>query len=203
MAKPTNYIVDTNPFNLAGPPDWFLRQLWEFDPSLALVASKQGFFYRLAQRRPLKLKENIVNDILKEQADTQLLARHGLVPITTVMATARWDNPAIFEELRRRAPWRMGGAQKFTALLEGQEREEEIKRRIQEDERLSYLAKDSWKFYQKLIGTRSHLWSPTVKESSLPWSKGPATVNNAPKIIIPGAPYKPDTGATWVTPRKR
>ena len=203
MAAYSNYIVDTNPFNLAGPPKWFQRQLWEFDPSLVLIPSRMGFFYRLAQRRPLKLKENIVNDVLKEQADTRMLAAHGLVPITTVMATVQWDNPLIFMELRRRAPWRMGGAQKFTEMVEGQDREEALKQRAAEDDRLSYLAKDSWKFYQKLTGVRSHMWSPTVKESSLPFAKGPATINKAPSIIIPTASYRPQTEASWITPRKR
>ena len=198
MARLANYVIDTNPFSLAGPPNYFLRQLWEFDPSLVIVPSRQGFYYRLTQRRPLKLKENIVNDILKEQADTRMLASHGLVPITTILATARWDNPMIFVELQRRAPWRMGGAEKFTELLEGQEQEEAVKQRVVEDERLSYLAKDSWKFYNKLIGTRSHLWSPTLKPSA-----DVKRANVAPNLRIPGPVYRPETATTWVEPRKQ
>lgn len=196
MPKLPNYIPDLNKFGLAGPPDYFLTRLWEFDPSLAVICSRQGFFYRLAQRRPLKLKENIVNDILKEQADTAMLARYGLVPITTVMATVQWDNPMIFIELARRAPWRMGGAKKFTEMVEGQEREEQLKKAAAEDERLSYLSKDSWRFYQKLTGVRSHLWSPTVKTSATP----PA---GTPALVIPGASYKPQTEASWITPRRK
>lgn len=199
----SNYIPDTNPFNLAGPPDYFLRKLLEFDPSLVLVASRQGFFYRLAQRRPLKLAENVVNDILKEQSDTRMLAQYGLVPITTVVATARWDNPMIFVELEKRAPWRMGGAQKVIDMIEGAEREELLKKRIAEDERLGYVAKDSWRFYQKLIGTRSHLWSPTVKKSDGPYHE-PSSGSASSALIIPGAnSYRPETQATWVEPRKR
>src|SRR3990167_10158246 len=160
-----NYIVDTNKFHLAGPPDWLLRSLYEFDPSLVLVPSRQGFFYRLGQRRPLKLKENVVNDILKEQADTQMLASYSLVPVTTVLATANWSSPVFFEELRRRAPWRWGGAEKFSKIIDEQERKEALDRRAKQDDRNSYLAKDAWRFYNKLIGTRSQLWSPVTKSS--------------------------------------
>lgn len=194
MALP-NYIPDTNPFQLAGPPDWFQRQLWEYDPSLVIVPSRQGFFYRLAQKRPLKLKENIVNDILKEEGDTKLLARYGLVPVTTIMATVRWDNPLLFEELNKRAPWRMGGAQKFTELVEAQDKKKELDIRLKTDEHLDYLAKDSWKYYNKLIGTRSHLWSPTVKSGK------PAPASSAAIVLPHNAPYRPAVQATWAPPR--
>ena len=123
MADYPNYVTDTNKFNLAGPPSWFKRQLWEYDPSLVIVPSRMGFFYRLGQRRKLKLSEKIVNDVLKEQADTQLLASHSLVPVTTILATVDWGNPIFFHELNRRAPWRMGGAKRVTNMIEQQEQE--------------------------------------------------------------------------------
>ena len=188
----TNYIVDTNPFQLAGPPDWFLRQLWEFDNSLVLVPSRQGFFYRLGQRRPLKLPERMVNDILKEHADTQMLASYSLVPVTTVLATANWSNPVFFEELRRRAPWRWGGADKFEKMVEEQDLREAIDKKAKIDDRNTYLAKDSWRYYNKLIGTRSHLWSPTTKTD-----KAPTVSAN---LILPSSikSYKPAVTATWL-----
>ena len=188
--KLANYIPDTNPFHLAGPPLWFQRALWEFDPSLVIVASKQGFFYRLAQRRPLKLKESIVNDVLKEQADTRLLASHGLVPITTILATVNWSNPIFFEELRRRAPWRMGGADKFTKAVEDQEWKELRDKAAARDEITTDLAKDSWKYYNKLTGLRSHLWSPTVKSK-----RNTSTGHN---IFIPKKEYNPEVTTTWI-----
>ena len=185
----TNYIVDTNRFQLAGPPKWFLQQLWEFDNSLVLVPSRQGFFYRLAQRRPLQLATAIIQDVLKEQADTAMLAAHGLVPVTTVLSTVRWDNPAIFSELRRRAPWRMGGADKFDAMVMEQDRREAIEKAAQQDDMLSQVSKDSWRYYNKLIGTRSHLWSPTVKSRT---AESPA-----PSIIIPKSQYSPVVSSGW------
>ena len=198
MPKLRNYIVDSNPFALAGPPDWFLARLYQYDPSLVIVPSRQGHFYRLCQRRPLRLPERVINDILKEESDTKMLASHSLVPVTTILATVWWDNPTIFEELTKRAPWRMGGAKKFTDLVEAQDQKREMDNKLRTDEHLDYLAKDSWKFYNKLIGTRSHLWSPTVK------SDKPASETKAPSLIISGAPaYKPAVQATWAPPRAR
>ena len=191
MARLPNYIEATNPFRLIGPPTWFLHKLWDFDASLVIIPSKQGFYYRLAQRRPLQLPEKVVNDVLKEQADTQMLASHGLVPITTILATANWSNPLFFIELERRAPWRMGGAKKFEQKIEAQERQETIDKNIHQDEHLSYLSKDAWNLYLKKIGVRSHMWSPTVK------SKTPS-----PGFVPSRAAYKPEVMTTWLNAHK-
>ena len=196
MARLPNYIADKNSFALAGPPTWFLSKLWAYDDSLVIVPSRQGHFYRLAQRRPLKLPERIVNDVLKEQSDTRMLASYSLVPVTTILATVWWDNPVIFEELTKRAPWRMGGAKKFTEMVEAVDKKRELDVRAKTDDHLDYLAKDSWKYYNKLIGTRSHLWGPTVK------SDKPAPASSGPALFIPhGAKYRPDAVATWAPPR--
>lgn len=194
----TNWLADQNRFSLAGPPAWFQKALWEFDPSLVIVPSRQGFFYRLAQRRPIQLSTAIVNDVLKEQADTAMLMSYNLIPVTTILATVRWDNPEIFEELRRRAPWRMGGAEKYTALVEAQEQKEELSKAAAQNDMLDYTAKDAWRFYNKRIGTRSHLWSPTTKR------RGPADV--APGIILPKTQYSPVVNTGWgntLRPRDR
>lgn len=185
-----NYIVGSNPFKLGGPPLFFQRRLWDFDNSLVIVPSKQGFFYRLAQRRPLSLKENLVSDMLKEQADAAMLATYNLIPVTTIMATVNWDNPLLFEELRRRAPWRMGGAQKFTEMVEAQDRQEELAKAAAQDELTSYYAKDAWRYYNKQIGTRSQLWSPTVKSSA----SAQAQVHS---LSIPKPQYTPQLQSGW------
>ena len=148
----SNYIEDTNPFRLAGPPKWFLGQLWSFDSSLVIVPSRQGFYYRLAQRRKLQLPDHIVNDALFKESDTKMLARYSLVPVTTILATANWSNPHIFVELANRAPWRQGGADAVNAKLDAQDKKEILDKRIVTDEHLTSLSKDAWKLYRKKIG---------------------------------------------------
>lgn len=147
-----NYIEDVNKFRLAGPPQWFLRQLHEFDPSLVIVPSRQGFMYRLAQRRKLKLPEHLVNDALFNESDTKMLASYSLVPVTTIIATCNWSNPLIWKELNDRAPWRNGGAEKFTKVVEDLDQKKEDRINADIDDRNTILAKDGWNLYQKKIG---------------------------------------------------
>lgn len=179
-----NYIPDTNRFALSGPPKWWLKQLWEFDPSLVVVPSRQGFYYRLAQRRKLKLSEKVVNDVLFNESDTQMLASYSLVPVTTILATANWSNPYMFVELANRAPWRMGGADKVNKMLEDQERQDIMSKKVATNEHLDYLSRDAWKLYRKKMGLRTHMWSPTT--SSVPLvGKAPALkAGEKPKSAI-------------------
>ena len=183
MSQPRNYIADQNRFKLAGPPKFWLNQLWDFDSSLVVVPSRQGCYYRLAQRRRLQLPEHIVNEALFKESDTQMLSTYGLVPVTTILATANWSNPLMFEELRQRAPWRNGGADKVNAELEIKDQQREMDKNVRIDERNTDIAKDAWKMYNKKIGLRSQMYSPVVKkrQSSTP----PA--NRAPAIIITGS----------------
>jgi len=187
-----NYIPDTNPFHLAGPPDWFLRQLWDFDNSLVIVPSRQGFYYRLAQRRKLNLSEKVVNDALFKESDTQMLATYSLVPVTTIMSTANWGNPYLFVELAKRAPWRMGGADAVNKMLDEQDRKEVLDKRKATDEHLTYLAKDAWKYYGVKTGTRTSLFSHKgSNEKAAPAAPGALIIPNSP------TPYRPLITTSW------
>jgi hypothetical protein len=161
MSTLNNYIPGTNPFKLAGPPDYWLKALWHFDSSLVVVPSKQGFYYRLAQRRKPQLTTKIVNDILFKDSDSQMLASYNLVPVTTILATATWSNYGVhFEELRRRASWRNGGANAVIDKIEQSEAADEAAKQAKTDEHLTYLGKDAWKYYKKKIGLRGIISAP-------------------------------------------
>jgi len=147
-----NYIPDINRFFLAGPPGWWLTKLYEFDTSLVVVPSRQGFYYRLAQRRKLRLPDHIVNDALFNESDTKMLASYGLIPVTTILATANWSNPLMWNELASRAPHRQGGADAVNARLEAQDREESLRKAAVIDDIKTQTAKDGWKLYRKKIG---------------------------------------------------
>lgn len=159
-----NYVPDVNKFKLSGPPKWWLSRLWDFDNSFVVVPSRQGFYYRLAQRRRLSLSEKLTQDVLFKESDTQMLASYGLIPVTTILATANWSNPFLFEELRRRSVHRMGGAAKVNAMLEEQEKKDELDRAAKTDEHLTSLSKDAWGMYNKKIGLRTHMWSPKTSQ---------------------------------------
>ena len=163
----TNYIPDLNRFHLSGPTKWFQAQLWAFDPSLVIVPSRQGFYYRLAQRRKLTLPNHIVNEALWNESDTKMLASYSLVPVTTILATVNWNNPHIFVELANRAPWRMGGATKVNAMLDAQDKQDELDKGTKIDEHLTYLSKDAWKLYRKNIGL-GRSWNTSKGKANKP-----------------------------------
>lgn len=158
-----NYIPDENRFHLAGPPEWWLRKLWDFDSSLVVIPSRQQYVYRLAQRRKLSLPEGVVNEALLKENDSRMMASYGLIPVTTILPTANWSNPYLFVELANRAPHRLGGAEKVNAMLEAQEAKAAIDKQLKTDEHLTYLGKDAWGLYNKKIGTRSHMYIPKTR----------------------------------------
>lgn len=179
-----NFIRDLNRFNLADPPKWFLAQLMQFDESLVIVPSRQGFYYRLAQRRKLLLTEKVVNEALFAESDTKMLASYSLIPVTTIKADPNWGNPILFKELQDRCPSMNGGAEKVIKSIEDREFEAHLKQRAATDEHLTHLAKDAWKYYGIKAGTRIGMYSPKVAGAS----KAPVG-----QLILPNAPkeYKP------------
>lgn len=159
MPNLSNYLPDTNPFKLAGPPSWWLRRLWDFDASLVVVPSRQTCIYRLAQRRHLKLPEHIVNESLFKESDTQMLASYSLIPVTTILPTANWSNPFLFQELRNRAPHMQGGAEAVTKRLEDAEFGQHLKDLAVQDDMTTRFSKEGWKQYRKRIGLGKTLFT--------------------------------------------
>jgi hypothetical protein len=169
-----NFIKDRNPLDLAPPPAWWLKKLWEFDDSLVVVPSRMTYCYRLCQRRAPDKRTNLVHD-LQADSDSQMLRSYNMVPVTTIVANPRWDNPVMFEDLRQRMPSRMGGAEKFEAALLSKEQQVKLRERAEREDMLDQVAKDSLKFYNMKRGVRSHLWSPSVpnKPERPTFSKAP------------------------------
>jgi hypothetical protein len=173
-----NYIPDQNRFKLTGPPSWWLRHLWEFDSSLVVIPSRQDCVYRLAQRRQPDLRANITNDALWNMSDTQMLASYSLIPVTTIIATANWSNPLMWEDLRQRAPWRNGGADAVIKHIEGNERKKELDIAAKNDAYNDYLAKDAWRYYEMKQGLRSNVYSPKTPD------RRPKIASKAPLIQV-------------------
>ena len=163
-----NYIPDKNPFGLSGPPQWWLRKLHDFDPSLVLLPSRQNFVYRLGQRRPVSLPIKWVNEMLGADSDVRMMARHGLVPITTLLATVNWSNPLLFTDLAAMSPDMNGGVDKYIKKIEDGEEEVHMKKKAAEDDMLNILSKDSWKLYRKHdgLGRSWHHMAPMAPQFS-------------------------------------
>jgi hypothetical protein len=184
MARLPNYIVDENPFKLAGPPDYWLQALWDFDKDLVVLPSKMGFFYRVAIKRPPNHTLQMIEEMRKEDADARMMAVHHVVPVTTLLATANWSQyPMHMEMMRQRAPWRMGGHEEVNKRIEAQEAEDEIRKQAELDAKLDDISKDAWGLYLKKLGLRSHMYIP---KTGKPESKQPnfAAGKKAPGIKV-------------------
>jgi hypothetical protein len=177
-----NYLRGTNPFALAGPPDWWLCKLWDFDDSLVIVPSKQGCFYRLAQRRRPTLGAAVATEVLKDEGDTLLLASHHLVPITTLSALANWSNPLMWEDLRQMAPWRHPqGADAFIKDVEALDVQKDAATQAKIDNITESLAKDSWGYYRMKAGLQTRMWSPRTASPKSPAAS--AAIRTQPKTL--------------------
>lgn len=159
----SNYIPDRNRFNLAVPPQFWLKQLHDFDDTLVVIPSRMGFFYRLAQKRPPDAK-TLMTHRLQGDSDSQMLSSYGLVPVTTIISQPRWDNPMMFEDLRQRMPSRMGGAQAYEKRLIEQEQMKDLRERADRDDMLTSMAKDALGYYKKQAGRRTSMWVPHTKD---------------------------------------
>lgn len=119
-----NYLEGANPFNLVGPPTWFLRQLEAMDPALVIFPSCEEGVYRVARRvthTPGVLRA------LSYRPDTKVFVQHRLEPVTSLLPFARWG-PVILQDLAERDIWRVGGADKAADILDA--RDEEADRRL-------------------------------------------------------------------------
>lgn len=160
----TQYIEGPNPYNLSGPPKFWLDKLRDFDDSLYVIPSQQAFLYRLAQKRPrIDPRADLIHS-LQGDSDSKLLASYGLVPVTTIIATAKWDNPLMWEDLRQRAPHRMGGAEAVEKLLQERDRQADLDIARQNDAMLTDVGKDAWKYYLLKSGRRTALYAPKTAE---------------------------------------
>lgn len=130
-----NYIETTNPFGLAKPPDWFLRDLAAQDPELVIFPSMVQPFYRVARRTKRSPGIVAIQTVMADKAaDTRLLVAEKLVPVTDIYPKPHWG-PLILAELRARDIWAAGGADKACDRLEAQEaaREASLDRSMQDE----------------------------------------------------------------------
>lgn len=91
------------------------------------------------------------------EADTQMLASYGLVPVTTVVRTygATWEIESILAQLRSRDIWAQGGAEKVVDALEASE-ESERQRIIQNGRAdMDHRSRDAYRSYQARTGQRT------------------------------------------------
>ena len=126
-----NFIPDVIGFHLAPPPAWRLRELYEFDPSLVIIPSREQPYLIVAQRRPFNAKR-IEPTLMRP--DEAMLRAHGLIFVTNLVSvTGGWNWSAPSSDLRphlaMRAPHRLGGFEHVDRALNNQDEAERMARR--------------------------------------------------------------------------
>lgn len=185
-----NYLEGANPFNLVGPPDWFLDQLAAYDDQLVIFASQQEGVYRIARKHQGRSPR--IFTFLQDKPDTKVYVAHNLVPVTSVLPPplVQWG-PTIINDLAEKDIQRVGGWQAAARILE--DREDTNDRRLNANIRddADHLARFAWKALKwrtgqtidlgsrKTAGPRSR--TPTRRDSN-PARNRPAYVE--PDVVV-------------------
>ena len=150
-APRANYVADENPWNLAGPPTWFLTELATFDPDLVILPGKTAPVYRLTRR--VRRGLGLQHAAMGQDSETARLIRHRLVPVTAILPTTTWG-PHIFAHLRARDTWAAGGAQKFTDDLDASEAAADARQTAERRDTLEHgIGPSAWWSYKMRQGS--------------------------------------------------
>lgn len=154
MARPTNYIGDQNPFNLAAPPDWWLRKLAERDPALRIFPGLTQPCYRVGRLTP---RAALLKPVALE-SETNRMMKAGCVPVISLRPGVTW-NDDFFLWLERNDTWRFRGPtvddkiEKYVDDLERREQAAEDKADRQEADDLE--ARSTSAYFASLVRRRS------------------------------------------------
>jgi hypothetical protein len=138
-----NFIVEENPFGLASPPNWFLEEMWKFDPCLVIFPSKEEALYRLARRvehgSPLLT-------IAKKRPDTKVFWAHKLIPVTSILPApyVHWS-PMLLADLAARDIRRQGGYKKAADALDALDATADAKLDAETADGATIRARASWR----------------------------------------------------------
>jgi hypothetical protein len=110
-----NWIEDANRFNLPAPPQEVLTALWNLDPQLVLIPSRQDRTYLLARRRQYSAGMSDTVLLENKHPDTNMLFVNQLLPIAPLVfkgGVIKWeqkDIDGLIAALRARDTWAITG----------------------------------------------------------------------------------------------
>lgn len=168
-----NYLQTSNPFCLPRPPAWWLRALADFDQALVVFPSviqriyilgrRRGFTNRAAVQPLVTLNNNLVR--MTAGLDGDVLATHNLVYVDKIIGWGVWTN-AIFNQLRARDTWRVGGGAAYADLVEQQEAQERLKRHATRSADWDHRMNDFYRSWQARTGQRTKVTIPSQRKST-------------------------------------
>lgn len=157
----SNYLWGhENPWQLAGPPAWWLSLLYAADPELVVFPSKTEGVYRVARRVPQNTMPLMT--ALQSVPDTATYVTHGLMPITSLIPWTAWS-PVVINDLMARNITRFGGFNAAADALDEFDARQEMQKRQQTTDRAHSIAHDDWWSTQFRTGSaisRAHQTRP-------------------------------------------
>lgn len=138
-----NYLQEENPFGLSAPPNWFLEDLWNYDPCLVIFPSKEEALFRLARRTE---HGSPVTRLLAGRPDTAMFVKHRLVPITSILPSpmVQWG-PVLLKDLADRDLRRAGGYKRAARLLDQFDEDADTRWQRENAEGAEVRARASWR----------------------------------------------------------
>lgn len=160
VAHPKNYIVTTNPFKLAAPPDWWLQMVYDYDADLVVFPSVHRMAYILARRRRHSSAMAELNaldkSLVRKSAglDGDVLANHNLIYVRHLIGDTV-KRPSILQWLRDADLKARGGADKVSDAIEDIELDITKQKRRNTLDDIDHRARDAWRSYQARTGRRA------------------------------------------------
>lgn len=130
-----------NPWQLAGPPTWWLQLLYAADPELVVFPSKTEGVYRVARRVPQNTQP--IMTAVRGVPDTATYVTHRLIPITSLVPFTAWS-PIVINDLMARNIERAGGWQAAARALDDFDDRKEAQARQATIDQAGSIAYDSW-----------------------------------------------------------
>ncbi|HDZ43059.1 MAG TPA: hypothetical protein ENH80_03860 [Phycisphaerae bacterium] len=184
-----NYVGAPNPYQLAGPPAWWLQELAIFDSDLVVIPSQQQPVYRLARRvrRGKGLLASHLPQVKDFMPQPDTLQMHALrvVPVTTILPGSVWGTH-IFSILRSRDTWRVGGGDKAADLMDEADRQKRQRQRQGWHDDGGAVAADMFKSYSYRAGSRTSMaYSPRSQPATPPVARvSPDSQVSSPLKIV-------------------
>jgi len=182
-----NYIPTVNPFGLATPPDWFLRELLAYDPRLVIFPSTCKPVYQMGRRAN---RGQGMARPLEHLPDTKVFFDHRIWPWKEVLGTAlmgmSWAR--VLRDLPCYDTTKVDDPTRAPDRLEEAE-EAELNARIADG--ADQLAKDFWGTYHLIEGSRVGYGNAARRLPPNNKARG-----NRRRVHRPSAPS--GTGAIWV-----
>lgn len=154
-----NWISTENTFKLAPPPQWWLKQLHDYDAQLVVFPSRIRMAYILARRRhhsnAMAELDTLDKDIVRKSAglDGDILANNNLIYVRHLIGnTIRRQE--LFQWLKDHDTWANGGAAKVAQAIEDQEVDDAQRKRATLVDNIEHRARDAWRSYQARTGRR-------------------------------------------------